>query len=87
MKLADQLASLKAQIAALESQSDKIKKQIIANGGSVGDDFTATIVTSSRENLDMDAVRAKLSPQFIAAHTRHYDVVSVRVSANQKLAA
>lgn len=42
--------------------------------------------TSEPSTLDMDAVRAKLSPQFIAAHTTVNTVTCVRVVARKGLA-
>jgi hypothetical protein len=41
---------------------------------------------SEREQFDMEAVRAKLTPQFVAAHTKHTTVTAVRVTARNGLA-
>ncbi len=79
----DQLGSIKAQIAALTRQESKLKDILKASGQTEIDGLTfrATVSTSIRETLDMDAVRAKLSPQFISAHTNETEVVAVRVVA------
>lgn len=80
-KSIDQLGFLQAQIADLEAQAKALKASIIqaGDGSYEGDLFRATVVTSEREKLDLDAVRAKLSPQFLTAHTTHYTVQSVRL--------
>ena len=87
--LVDRLGSLKAQISALTREEEKIKKQLKDTGlveinGSI---FRATVTKSVRETLDMDAVCAKLSPQFIAAHTNETEVTTVRVVAQVRDAA
>ncbi len=46
-----------------------------------GDLFRVTVSHSTRETLDMDAVREHLSRQFIQAHTRTTSVTVVRVTA------
>jgi hypothetical protein len=82
----DRLGVLMAEIARLEKEASKIKETIKAHGvGTVeGDLFQATVSVSERATLDMDAVRAKLSPQFITAHTRLTQVVAVRVAARKE---
>lgn len=79
----DALGRLKAQIAALELQEKAIKKSLadLAPGAYEGDLFRLAISESVRCTLDMDAVREKLSPQFIAAHTRETEVRTLKVSA------
>lgn len=82
--LVDVLGDINAQIKSLEDRASDIKKQIIKSGEYqiVGDTFTATVVSTHRSQLDLDAVRSKLSVQFLTAHTREFDVQSVRVSHN-----
>ena len=77
----DRLGELLAQIAALESEANKIKAALKKSGPGAyeGDLFRATVSVSERESLDMEAVREKLSPQFIRAHTRVTPVSTVRV--------
>jgi len=85
--LVDQLGSINAQVAALEKQSKALKAELILNGVEdvEGDLYTAKIVTQYRETLDMAAVRAHLSTQFITAHTSTAVVTSVRVSVRKDL--
>jgi hypothetical protein len=58
-------------------------------GAYEGELFRATVSESERATLDMAAVRAKLSRQFIQANTTVTPVVTVRVAArsNVRLAA
>lgn len=81
--LVDQLGNLKADIANLTTKEKAIKDKLIAAGAAEidGNIFRATISRGERCTLDMDAVRAKLSPQFIAAHTKETPTVTVRVTA------
>ena len=85
--LVDQLGNINAQIAALEKQSKAIKKELIDNGieNVEGAIYVANISTQYRDNLDMEAVRKHLSPQFITAHTKTAAVTSVRVSVRKDL--
>jgi len=79
----DALGALKAQIADLEIQEKALKKALadVAPGAYEGELFRLSISQSVRCTLDMDAVREKLSPQFIAAHTRETEVRTLKVSA------
>lgn len=79
--IVDQLGRLQAQIADLEAQADAIKTTlaICGEGAYEGALFRATVSKSERNSLDMKAVRAKLSRQFIAANTNVTAVTSVRV--------
>ena len=79
----DALGALKAQIADLEIQEKALKKALaeIAPGAYEGELFRLSVSQSVRCTLDMDAVREKLSPQFIAAHTRETEVRTLKVSA------
>lgn len=79
----DALGALKAEIAKLELQEKALKKALadLAPGAYEGELFRLAISQSTRCTLDMDAVREKLSPQFIAAHTRETDVRTLKVSA------
>jgi hypothetical protein len=81
----DALGQLKAQIADLESQESKLKKAITGAGAGAyeGSLFRVTVTISSRETLDMEAVRKHLSPQFIRAHTRASETTTVRVTARK----
>jgi len=81
--LVDELGALKAQAASLAQREKAIKEILVAQGQPEyeGDLFRATVSYSERETLDMAAVRAKLSQQFITAHTKVTEVVSLKVVA------
>lgn len=85
----DELGHIKAQIAELNRRKEELKELIIelGPGAHEGELFRATVSQFDREVLDMEAVRAKLSPQFIRAHTSLTPVTAVRVTArnNAKL--
>lgn len=81
--LVDELGAVKAQIAALAERETALKQALAESGPGAyeGKTFRATVTESVRETLDMKAVREKLSPQFIAAHTNVTPVTTVRVVA------
>lgn len=81
----DALGEIKARIADLEKIEKDLRERVVAMGVGAheGDTFRATVSVSEREKLDMDAVRQKLSPQFIRAHTTVSDVTMVRVVARK----
>ena len=82
-KVIDDLGALRAQIAELTAKEKAIKDSLadLKAGAYEGDVFRLTISDSVRETLDMAAVREKLSPQFIAAHTNRTDVRTIKVGA------
>lgn len=82
-KLIDDLGHLKAQIAELTLQEKAIKTALedLDTGAYEGELFRLSISETVRKTLDMDAVREKLSPQFIAAHTNETPVRTLKVSA------
>ncbi len=77
----DALGALKAQIAELEIQEKALKASLgeLEPGAYEGELYRVTVAKTDRETLDMEAVRAKLSPQFISAHTRVTPVTTIRV--------
>jgi len=82
-KIIDDLGTLKARIADLETQ-EKALKQALADltpGAYEGTAYRLSISDSTRENLDMEAVRAHLSRQFVQAHTVSKQVRTLRVAA------
>lgn len=81
----DRLGQLKAEIAELKSEESKLRDVLVEQGpGSYeGDLFRVTVSQGERATLDLDAVRAKLSPQFLAAHTNYTNVTTVRVVARR----
>jgi hypothetical protein len=84
----DEFGLICAQAADLENRKKKLRQILIAaigEGAAEGDLYRVTISVADRETLDMDAVRAKLSPQFIAAHTNKAEVTTVKASARNAL--
>ena len=83
----DRLGHLKAQLAELLSEEKTLKTSIIdmGVGAHEGELFRVTVSESERETLDMEAVRGKLTPQFIRAHTIVTDVVTVRVTSRNNV--
>jgi N-methylhydantoinase B/oxoprolinase/acetone carboxylase alpha subunit len=83
----DRLGELKAQIAELEREADKLKDIVreLGAGAYEGERYRATVSMFDRETLDMEAVREKLSPQFLRAHTRVKEVTVVKVTARNNL--
>jgi len=82
----DMMGQLKAQMATLEKDYDKLKALVIEDvgvGAFEGETFRVSISVSSRETLDMEAVRNHLSPQFIRAHTKVTESTTVRVTARK----
>jgi len=79
----DALGELKAQIAALELKEKELKKALgdLEPGAYEGDLFRLSVSETERETLDMKAVREKLSPQWMRAHTNVTNVRTLRVSA------
>ena len=82
----DALGSVKAKIADLTIIERELKDRLIDAGNAVNDGnlFRATVSHEDYETLDMNAVRAKLTPQFIAKHTRRGQKIVVRVVARRR---
>jgi hypothetical protein len=82
-KIIDDLGRLKAQIAELQLAEKAMKENLeeLEPGAYEGELFRLSISETIRKTLDMDAVREKLSPQFIAAHTNETPVRTLKVSA------
>lgn len=78
----DRVGVIKAQMSALQAEYDALKATFIAGGcpSYDGDIYRVQFVDTDRSTLDMKAVREKLSPQFIAAHTRVTHIVQMHVS-------
>jgi hypothetical protein len=85
--LIDDFGLLKAQIADLETKAKALHGQIasLGDGAYEGTFYRVTVSESERSKLDMDAVKAKLSPQFIRAHTSYTPVTTVRVSGRNAI--
>jgi len=81
--IVDEYGTLCAHMAALKTKQADLKAQLIATGKTPieGSLFRVTVSTCIAETLDMEAVRAKLSPQFITAHTIKTERTTVRCTA------
>jgi len=68
----DRIAALASQIAELEAQRKDLVDSVkaLGNGKYFGGAHYLTVATATRATLDMDAIRAALSPEFLAQHTR-----------------
>ena len=79
----DALGKLKAEIAALLVVEKSLKKHLedLAPGAYEGLLYRLSISETDRETLDMVAVREKLSPQFITAHTNVTHVRTLKLVA------
>lgn len=90
MSIVDRIGELKQAIAPLAKELAKLEAQLKAQGAGryEGDAWDATVALSTRSSLDMDAVREKLSPQFLRAHTSETTFARLTVTAKQlRLAA
>jgi len=84
VKEVDTLGVLQAQIADLSAKAETIKKFLIEKhgvGAYEGQLFRATVSQYDMKRLDMDAVKAKLTPQFMAKHMLVSQVNKVSVKA------
>ena len=81
--IVDELGRVKAMMANLAEREEALKAQLIEAGPGAyeGALFRVTVSKSERANLDLEAVRSKLSPQFLRAHTSYSPVTTVRVVA------
>jgi hypothetical protein len=82
-EIVDKMGALKAAMAPLEKEFKKLGAQLKAKGKGryEGALWDATVSVYDRDNLNMDAVRAKLSHQFITANTTTTEVRKVEMSA------
>ena len=78
----DQIIDLDQQIAELKSQQQTLIASYKKAGAGKyqGKRGVLTISVAERKTLDMKAVRSKLSPQFITAHTKLQEVISARIT-------
>ena len=83
----DRLGELKALQLGDLREANKLKEVVVELGAGAyeGERYRATVSVFERANLDMDAVREKLSPQFIKAHTSVKKVTVVKVTARNNL--
>ena len=83
----DRLGELKARIAELEREEKELRDTVVelGEGAYEGERYRVTVSNTERGTLDMEAVRKKLSDQFIRAHTKVKEVVVVRVTARNNI--
>lgn len=81
----DRLGMIKAQIAALEEEEDRYRDQVqrLGPGTHSGRLYDATVSSSTKVTVDMDAVRVKLGEAWVARHSRRTPTVVVRVTARK----
>lgn len=86
-KAVDRMGEIDAEAAELKKERARLANILRTEGGDAfeGDLFRAVIVVSEKNLLDMDAVRAKLSSQFIRANTKIVLSRSVRISARNNV--
>jgi hypothetical protein len=82
-RIIDDLGILKAQIADLAKQEKALKDALadLDPGTYAGEVFQLSISQSERETIDQDAVRAAMSRQWLAAHTKVTPVRTLKVAA------
>jgi len=89
--LADQLGSVKAEIAELQSREKALRDELVRRGEREieGVTFSASIADAVRWTLDTKAVQAEMGADWYDAHCRQSLVttVTVRVRAAARLAA
>lgn len=83
--LVDQIGALRAKIAPYKEQLEELNVKLIAQGEGryQGARYDAMVSIFDQHRLDMKAARAKLSPQFIAAHTKTIRIEKVQTYARK----
>jgi hypothetical protein len=76
----DTLGDVRARIAELEKKETELKNAMkeLEPGAYEGERYRLTVTLADREKLDMEAVREKLSAQFLRAHTTVFPVRTLR---------
>ena len=79
----NKIAELKAAVAELQKEEKEIRTEIKAEGSGKyeGESHVLTVTVMERGTLDMKAVRAKQSAQFIRAHTNITEVKKATLRA------
>lgn len=79
----DALGVVRGQIEELKKREQELRDIIASFGEGIyeGEEYSATVSVFLRENLDLEAVRRKLSPQWLRAHTLRQTIKNVRVEA------
>tara|TARA_R100000315_G_C5225346_1_gene136537 strand:+ start:1356 stop:1628 length:273 start_codon:yes stop_codon:yes gene_type:complete len=86
MSIIDKLASLRAEIQKLKEEEAKIVDHLKSRGAGVyeGQLHYAVVSEVTRKTLNMKAVRAKLSRQFIQANTNESTSIQLRLMGYSK---
>ena len=81
----DRLGNIQAQMADLKNEQAALKQLLQESGEKVveGQLFRASIADKVRRSLEMKAIRKKLTPQFMRAHTIETHYTEVKVSARK----
>ena len=81
----NEIASLEADIATKTARLKVLKSHLKVNHGNscdvLGDEHVVQIRTATRNVVDTSALKAKVSRQFLLAHTSQKEVVSVSTKA------
>jgi hypothetical protein len=78
--MVDELASVRDQLKALTAREKHLKEIFRAGGNAIyrGDQHQIEIKFTTRPQLDMEAVRAKLPAEWIEEHTGEVEVMNIR---------
>ena len=78
----DRAGQIKIEINRLHAEYEKLKAGFIAGGAQTydGEIYRVQLTETERSTLDMKAVREKLSPQFIQAHSKITHVTQMHVT-------
>lgn len=83
----DAFGFFKAIAAEVDAEMEPFKKVLAAKGQGAyeGDLYRSTVSEFDQERLDLEAVRAKLSVQFLRAHTLTTHVTKVQSKARNNI--
>ena len=86
LKKVNRVAALRAKIAEMTKEEKDLIAEMKVSGAGVyqGTEHYIVVSESTRKTLDMKAVRAKLSRQFIQANTNESTSVQLRLMGYSK---
>jgi len=78
--MVDELAQVRDKLRALVARETYLKKVFRENGAGIykGDHYQIEIGFSSRAQLDMEAVRGKLTAKWMLEHTGAVEVMNIK---------
>jgi hypothetical protein len=81
-RLIDDLAEVRAQIKALTAREDRLRLELkpLGEGTHSGTGYLLTISRNTRDVYDMEAIKKKLSAQFMNAHTKTTEFLVLKTS-------